>query len=302
MDSSGALSPTPHSLYLVAQGRRLLEPYTRLPAARAGMITGSAAEGVADAFSDLDMTVYYDSALPTEAELYDVRAAHGTPDREWLIGERDGGAIAEAYEWNGIQVQIGHVTVAQWESDIAEVVDRYACDTPLHKAMSGTLASVTVSGAEWMDRWKARIASYPLGLREAMVRTHLRFFPIWYMPHVLDARDAELWQRQMLVEGGYNVLGILAGLNRRYFSPFQFKKMRRFLSGMTIVPYRCAERLDQLASAPPHDAVAEYERLVEDTLALVRLHMPEVDVTAASRRIAQRRPAWNLEQLTGAIG
>lgn len=299
MDSPGAHAPTPHSLYLLRLGTQLLEPYTRLSTARAGMITGSAAEGVADAFSDLDMTVYYDGALPTEAELHDVRAAHGAPDREWLLGERDGGAIAEAYEWNGIQVQIGHVTIAQWESDIAEVVDRHACDTPLHKAMSGTLGSVTVAGAEWMDRWKARIASYPVELQQAMVRTHLRCFPIWYMPHVLDARDAALWQRQMLVEGGYNVLGILAGLNRRYFSPFQFKKMRRFLAGLTIVPDRCAERLDRLASAPPHDAVREYERLVEDTLALVRLHMPDIDVSAASRRLGQRRPPWNLEQLTG---
>lgn len=302
MDSSGTRAQTPHSTYLLALGRRLLEPYTRLPTARAAMITGSAAEGVSDAHSDLDMTVYYDDGLPTEAELYDVRAAHGAPEREWLLGERDGGAIAEAYEWNGIQVQIGHVTIAQWEADIAEVVDRYACDTPLHKAMSGTLGSVTVAGADWLDRWKARIESYPVGLQQAMVRTHLRFFPIWYMPHVLDARDAALWQRQMLVEGGYNILGILAGLNRRYFSPFQFKKMRRFLSDMSIVPYRCAERLDQLASAPPHDAVAEYERLVEDTLGLVRQHMPDVDVTAASRRLGQRRPPWNLEQLTSVTG
>ncbi len=106
----------------------------------------------------------------------------------------------------------------------------------------------------------------------------------------------------MLIEGGFNVLGVLAGLNRRYFSPFQLKKLRRFLSGMTIVPAHCAERLDQLASAPPHDAEAVYEQLVADTLDLVRQHMPGVDVSAAARRLGQRRPPWTLAQLTSSTG
>lgn len=291
--------PTPHSVYLLTAGRRLLHPYTLLPTARAAMITGSAAEGVSDEYSDLDMTVYYAESLPSEADLQAIRSAHGSPDREWLLGERDGGAIAEAYEWHGIQVQIGHVTIARWEEDIAEVIERHACDTPLHKAMSGTLESVTVAGAEWMDRWKARIASYPADLQRALIRTHLRFFPIWYMPHIVDARDAALWHRQMLIEGGFNVLGVLAGLNRRYFSSFQLKKLRRFLAGMTIVPANCADRLDLLATAPLHDAAATYEQLVADTLALVREHMPDVDVTAAARRIGQRRPPWTLSSEDG---
>lgn len=294
--------PTPHSVYLLTAGRQLLHPYTLLPTARAAMITGSAAEGVSDEYSDLDMTVYYAESLPSETELQAIRSAYGSPEREWLLGERDGGAIAEAYEWHGIQVQIGHVTIARWEEDIAEVLERHTCDTPLHKAMSGTLESVTVAGAEWMDRWKARLAAYPEDLRLAMVRTHLRCFPIWYMPHIVDARDAALWHRQMLIDGGFNVLGVLAGLNRRYFSPFQLKKLRRFLSGMTIVPEHCAERLDQLATAPQHDAAAVYEQLVADTLDLVRQHMPDVDVSAAARRLGQRRPPWNLAQLTSATG
>jgi hypothetical protein len=49
---------TPESDFLLALGKRILQPYTALPTARAAMITGSAAEGVSDHYSDLDMTVY----------------------------------------------------------------------------------------------------------------------------------------------------------------------------------------------------------------------------------------------------
>ena len=86
---------SPQSEYLLALGRRLLGPYTTLPTARAAMITGSAAEGVSDFNSDLDMSVYYEGVLPTEEELASIRVANGAPAREWLIGDRADGAREE---------------------------------------------------------------------------------------------------------------------------------------------------------------------------------------------------------------
>ena len=128
-------SPTPQSEYLLDLGRKLLEPYTELATARAGMITGSAAEGVADFYSDLDMTVYYAETLPNEEALEQIRRAHGAPTREWMMGNRAAGSMAEAYELDGIQVQIGHATIVAWEREIAEVLESFNPDTPLQKAI-----------------------------------------------------------------------------------------------------------------------------------------------------------------------
>ena len=163
---------TPQSEYLLRLGRKILEPYTRLPAARAAMITGSSAEGVSDHYSDLDMTVYYDGELPSEEALAAIRESHGAPERAWLLGERADGNIAEAYELDGVQAQIGHATIAAWENDIAEVLERWNADTPLHKAMSGTLECVAVlrrrpdrragrrgsapTPRDWRARWSRR--------------------------------------------------------------------------------------------------------------------------------------------------
>jgi len=284
---------TPQSDYLLQLGRKVLAPYTRLPTARAAMITGSSAEGVSDHYSDLDMTVYYDGVLPDDDALAAIRESHGAPNRAWLLGDPADGSFAEAYELGGVQAQIGHATIAAWENDIAEVLDRWNADTPLHKAMAGTLECVTVHGEDLIDRWKARIRAYPDGLARAMIDTRLQIFPVWYVEDALEARDATLWHFQIRVETAYALLGILAGLNRLYFTTFQFKKMRRFVGEMRAKPEGFADRLDDLFQQPPAAAAASLEALTTEVLALVQREMPEIDVTKMQRRVGGRRPRWD---------
>lgn len=283
---------TPQSDYLLRLGRKILEPYTRLPTARAAMITGSSAEGVSDHYSDLDMTVYYDGELPSEEALETIRKGHGASERAWLLGERADGNFAEAYELDGVQAQIGHATITAWENDIAEVVDRWNADTPLHKAMSGTLECVAVHGEDLIDKWKARIRAYPDGLARAMVEKRLSIFPVWYVQDALDARDATLWHFQIRIETAYALLGILAGLNRLYFTTFQFKKMRRYVDEMRMKPERFADRLEALFQKTPADAAASLEVLVREVLGLVEHEMPDVDIARMQRRVGGRRPRW----------
>ena len=84
---------TAQSEYLLRMGRQVLAPYTRLPVACAAMITGSAAEGISDHYSDLDMTVYYDGELPTEETLAQIKEANGAPERAWFMGDRADGIL-----------------------------------------------------------------------------------------------------------------------------------------------------------------------------------------------------------------
>jgi hypothetical protein len=172
------------------------------------------------------------------------------------------------------------------------VLERWNADTPLHKAMSGTLECVAVHGDETIERWKARIRDFPDGLARAMVERWLKFFPVWYVQDALDTRDATLWHFQIRTETAYNLIGVLAGLNRLYFTTFQFKKMRRFLDQMAIKPERMTDRLEDLFRQPPPAAAASLEALVRDVLALVAREMPEFDISASTRRIGGRRPRW----------
>jgi hypothetical protein len=282
---------TPASHYLVSLARRLAAGYAILPGLRAFMVTGSAAEGKSDFYSDLDMTAYYDD-LPSEDDLTRVREQLGGSARIWVIGDRAEGGFAEAFMLDGVECQIGHTTIATWEAEIAEVLDKPNADTPLHKAMEGTLKCIALHGEPLIETWKARIAAYSDGLARAMVEQHLRFPAMWLLHDRLQTRDGTIWHYQALVELSHNLLAVLAGLNRSYFTTFQFKRMRAFCDALTVAPPDLANRIEVLFGSDRKMAVEEAERLVSETLALVREHMPEVDTSAAGKRIGQRAQPW----------
>lgn len=283
---------TPASKYLLELAHQIVQPYTELPTVRAAMVTGSSAKGLSDYYSDLDMTMYYADELPAEAELAAIRQAHGASERKWTIGDRAGGSFAEAYDVGGIEVQIGHTTIAVWEETIADVLEKLTCDTPVQKALEGTLACKALYGAAYIDHWKAQIGAYPPTLAEAMVKKHLAFFPVWGLqPHFLT-RDATIWYYQILVEAAHNLVGVLAGLNRLYFTTFQFKRMAHFIAQMKIAPPNLAARLDAIFQPDMARGVVELEMLVAETVALVEKHMPTIDTGQAKRRIGWRIQPW----------
>jgi hypothetical protein len=81
----------------------------------------------------------------------------------------------------------------------------------------------------------------------------------------------------MLLEAAFNLLGVLAGLNRLYFTRFQFKRTRAYISRMKLAPDRLADRLESLFRLEPESAAAELGRLVQETLALVEAELPGFD-------------------------
>ncbi len=279
---------------LVELGRSILAPYAALPGAACGMITGSSAEGHADRYSDLDMTVYYD-VLPPEAELRRVREALSDGVLLWLMGAYADGEFAEAFRVRGIEVQIGHSTVARWEETIAAVLAGEEPGSPVHKAMSGTLIAMPVFGAERLAAWQAQIRTYPDVLRLAMVTHHLKFFRVWALVGRLETRDAGLWFRQMLVESSFNLLGVAAGLSRRYFTSFQFKRSRAFIATLDIAPPDLADRLEHLWTVPASEAAQTLHGLVSETVALVERELPDVDTAAARKSLASRDQPWTTD-------
>src|SRR5262249_39800609 len=148
---------------------------------------------------------------------------------------------------DGVVCQVAHTTVAAWEAEMCAVLEELdVTASTMQKAMSGLVDGIPLHGETVLSAWKARAEDYPDALSRAMVAYHLRLFPIWYIEPSLATRDATVWVQQMLVEGAQHLLGILAGLNRRYYSEFQFKHMRAFVAGLRIAPPDLAARIDGL--------------------------------------------------------
>ena len=287
---------TAASQYLFALSKQIVEPYTQLPNIRSAMVTGSVAKGLSDNYSDIDMTIYYEDVLPAEETLHAIRQGHGGSERKWTIGNHAENSFAEAYDLNGIEVQIGHTTIASWKETMAQVLEKHEVDTPIQKALEGTLACKALYGAEYIDKWKAQIANYPPALAQAMVEQHLKFFPVWGLEPHFRTRDATIWLYQILVEATQNMMGVLAGLNRLYFTTFQFKRMHHFIAQMEIAPVDLAPRIERVFHSDMPQALQEIEALVTDIAALVEEHMPEIDTAGVTRRLGWTHRPWAIDK------
>ncbi len=285
------MEPTPASTYLVNLARRVVRPYTALPQCQAVLLAGSSAEGLSDYYSDIDMSIFY-SALPAEDTLRAIRLGNNGSERILNLGDRAEGGFIESYLVDGVEVQLGHITVDAWAQELAVVLEQLDVASPLQKALDGTRYGLALYGAELVAAWKAQVANYPDALAEAMVRHYLRFFPLWLAYERLRTRDALLWRYQGLVEAAQNVLGVLAGLNRVYYSTFQFKRMRHFLAMLSITPPNLAARIEGLFSLDPQPASLALEALVSDVVDLVEQHMPQIDTSAVRARLGQRLQPW----------
>ena len=245
----------------------------------AALLTGSVSTGDADEYSDVDLILYFADAIPDDAAIEAIRAAAGGGDAI-SIGPRTELAYAIQFPVKGVQVQLAHETLASAEVDITKVVDELEVDTPLQKALEGLHTGTALHGAETIERLRAR-AAYSEDLQRAMIETFWRFSPLWFVADQLERRDAVVWRYEVMAQSAYNVLGVLSGLNRVWFTTFQLKRMRKLVESFELAPPRLAERLEALFGPEAQRAVAELERLVGETRELVRERFPNLELPLA---------------------
>lgn len=277
--------------YLLALAKCNAKAYIANPKTKAVMVSGSVAEGLCDEYSDCDMSIYY-VELPSEEELQFTRQQNRGSERLWVLGDREDGGFAESYLVDGVECQFGHVTITQWEKDIANILAGRDIQSPLLKAMSGTIIGIPLYGETLIHKWKATISSFPDALAQKMVSHYLKFFAIWGMQEKFRRRDTTLWYYQILVESAQNLLGVLSGLNRLYYSTFQFKRMSKFIEQMEIMPENLAERLEKLFEQESSVAIYQLEALVRETIELVEIHMPQIDTLSAKQKLGWRQRPW----------
>jgi len=182
------------------------------------------------------------------------------------------------YDIEGIELQTGGEVIAFIERRL-DRISAGNVDWVDAKAAMGLQEGIGLYGEELIAKWKER-AAYPDSLRRREVEKNLGFFPIWRIDDHLAAREAELFRRQMLVEGAFRVIALLAAINRIYFSTFQFKRAGAFFEQLAIKPERLTERIDVVANADPSTAADELRRLVDETRSIVKAEMPDMDVDA----------------------
>jgi hypothetical protein len=177
---------------------------------------------------------------------------------------------------DGIELQTGAELISHFETRLDRIASGDV-DWLVAKIAMGLDEGIALYGDDVIEGWKSRVR-YSETQRKREVEANLGFFPIWTADDQLAARDAELFRRQMLLDGAFRIVAVLSALNRMYFSTFQFKRAGEHIARLGLKPERLAERLDFVANGAPSEAAQTLRSLVEETTALVRREMPDVDV------------------------
>jgi predicted nucleotidyltransferase len=284
---------SPETEYLRSLARRVLQATTSRIPIRAAMLTGSAARGNADRFSDLDLLFYVDE-VPSNEAIAEVREAAGgieplkrhEPTDYWN---------GEEFRLDGVRTEISFMTVEHIEAELAQLLDQLeAIGSPRQKILSGIAEGLSLYGEPLIERWQTRLRDYPEPFRREMIQRHWNFFPLWYYEEAMARRDSELWRLDMLLDGAFNLLGVLAGLNHLYFARFEFKRARDFVAKMELAPPSLADRIEGLFRLAPEDAAESFGALVEETRQLVLRDLPDLELSLPFPPGTQQQP-WPLD-------
>jgi hypothetical protein len=274
------------SLWRIEFAREIAAQYAGQPGVRMIALGGSAARGLADAYSDMDMAVYWDGLDRAWLAATPLQAAGGERFTYRLLF--DDQVAVEQYQIGEAKLDVAHFALAWWDQAVADVLERADMTPDKQEVLDGFLSAIPFYGESLYEHWRARIAAYPDELARKMIQQHLAFPPGWVLEQHGLARGDLLSFYAMLCEMLHNLLGVLAGLNRLYLSMEKPKRSADLLRRMPIAPRDAAARMQAILTIERQQAVAALTDLIAEVLDLVEQHMPVIDTTRT--RMIQRMP------------
>jgi hypothetical protein len=275
---------TDHIAWRLGVAERLAAHISALPGVRAIAVGGSVAHGYADAYSDLELPIFWES-LPGDDTRHALVAALGA---EFLYGY-DGPSLEDQLLIRGFQVDLWHVTIAKEEATIDGVLRGYSTALGDSNFMDTVRACIPLYGEAIIRGWKERARDYPDELALRAIRERLPAFQISQLA-VAAQRDNPTEFYAGLSQLQQALFLVLLALNRAYFPTFKW--MYRVLESLAVKPADVAQRLHRTFAVPYPEAVADMARLLDETLALVEQRFPQLDTSRARRRLAYTRAAY----------
>jgi predicted nucleotidyltransferase len=257
------------------------EGYINNPNVAAVVVTGSAAKGYADEYSDVDNLVILNDRMSRDefdkivenakaegGDLY-----HGTPE--------EGFAVYKYIE--GIKFDYGFGLKAEQEELIDNMLNNPEPDDIKQLIISGFCESYIISGHNWVNEWKSKALNYPEQLAALMVKKYLHFHPKWVLVKMGLERNDNLFLYEDFVKAAEGIFAVMCAVNRMYY-PGKLKGAWYYMEQMKYKPDSLREKLDLLFSVGRDHAVEILSLLAKDTFDLIDKHIPEFS-TERTRKI-----------------
>lgn len=273
--------------------------YGENPDVEAILLTGGVSRGSGDAFSDVDIAVFW-HRLPDSEQRKQGQAAIGQllnmavtssplltaarPDeittmlmeRVWLGGD----------ETTGFKIDITHMTVIGVQQLLNDLLEQL--DTSNLEWAYSLLHSIILYGETIAQAWQQQLAHYPDELAHKVIWHNLT--KLWLLSAMELAFNRKHWHTfyGSMIKLHNHILNIIFALNHQ-LSPGELNRFGLYSVSLTLKPANLEERLEQTFSLSSLDILTDSERLVKETLALIENHMPAVDLAVAHYLLKERR-------------
>lgn len=244
------------------------------------MLAGSLGRGRGDAFSDVEVDVYW-THPPTDTQRRAPAArVGGTVTHLWPY-DADDDEWSEEVRSDGVDVTISGFT--------CDTIDRWITALPtgngLRLVHQLRLAAIhdgeVLDGHELVGAWR-RASPYPRGLAVATAASFLApaRFSRWRIWRALAQRGDLVVVHRACADACRAILGALCAVNRIYIEHPAFKWSHHLVARFDIAPTDLAHRLAGALGSPTPECAAQLEGLLIEVVGLVRATLPEVATPA----------------------
>jgi hypothetical protein len=286
---------TEHSVWRISLAHKIAPVFTVHPNIEACFAFGSAALGISDQYSDLELAFIW-SKLPSDEELQAIALNVGVEGWEIEPHEEAKEAWLEQFYLYGMKVEAGHWARDKMDNIVIDVVERYDVSQnglvfEKQASASNLQHAVILYGEDIIKNWQNQLSPYPEDLAVAMVQKHLKFRP-FNGQHILTERleIPMLYENRCMIVRW--LLNLLFGLNHIYHPGFKWT--RHWVEKMNLKPLDFFARLERVFQPDAVNGTHELRQLIEEVFDLVERTLPQVDLDRQRTIFNRIYPRWEL--------
>ena len=268
--------------------QQLADRYAATGNVAAVVLAGSLGRGRADAFSDVELDVYWAQSPSDDQRQAPALALKGEITALWPYD-------AEDAEWSeDVRVLGVDVTVSGFAVD---EIDRWILTLPTankpHFVRQMRLSAIhegePLHGESVVAQWR-NAAAYPGGLAVATAASFLTPSRLtrWRRWTALVQRDDAVMLHRACSEAAEVLMGTLCALNQLYIEHPSFKWARHTAEGFTRAPKDFSARFFAAVADGPVKGAPELHALLVETVEIVAADLPEVDTASVDKMLNSR--------------
>lgn len=267
-----------------ALAEQIAKAYAANPKVSAVLLAGSVARGTADAFSDIEVDIYWHDPPTAEDRQAPIATLGATP----VYSEVDENEWADGIALDGVKTDTSQFLVSTIDRYITDVLERADLEVEKQIRITAFQQGKALSGVKQIEAWRAQAVAYPDALQYASLQEYFDIRPR-YLLDMIAARDDVLFLHFALNGLLQRLMSSLYAINRLYLTHPYHKWLHWEISRMTYTPPDLEQRIRDILRAAPQPAVDAAHILIEDMLALVEQHVPAYDTSAARRTFYGQR-------------